>query len=71
MAKEIAVEVPVQQDDTAFPITLQEFCTRISTTDKRVELIGAFYTTKLTAGVTSATQADFSVMLDEFANQPA
>lgn len=65
------IEAPAQPDNSNFPITLQEFCTRISVTDKRVELIGAFYTTKLAAGVTNAVQADFAAMLNEFANQPA
>lgn len=64
-------DAPVQQDDSNFPITLQEFCTRISVNDKRVELIGAFYTTQIAAGVTSATQADFAAKLEDFANQPA
>lgn len=26
----------------SFPVTLDEFCTRLSTTDNRVEMIGAF-----------------------------
>lgn len=63
--------VPEQQASTDFPITLQEFCTRISVNDKRVELIGAFYTTMLAAGNISATQTEFADKLEQFAKQPA
>ena len=63
------IEGPVvEQSD--FPLTLDEFCTQLSTTDKRVESIGAFYATEKAAGRTKDTAPAYSGRFAAFLNQP-
>lgn len=57
--------------DQALPMSLDEFCRRLSVTDKRVELIGAFFATEESAGNVSDTAADFAGRYDQFINKPA
>ncbi len=54
----------------AFPLTLDEFCTRLSQNDKRVELIGGFYADEKSAGHTKDTEANYKKRLNNFANKP-
>lgn len=56
---------------TAFPLTLSEFCVRISSTDKRVELIGAFEHVERIAGRNSDLETNYASRYLAFANQPA
>lgn len=60
----VDVEVP------AVAISLTEFCTRLSETVKRPELIGAFHSVEKAAGRVSAAQAAFRQRFDDFANAP-
>lgn len=55
----------------AFPLTLTEFCTRLSATDRRVELIGGFEHSEKVAGQVSDLEMNFAKRFAEFANQPA
>ena len=58
---------PVQD----FPILLQDFCTGLSMSDRRVELIGGFEHQERTAGRVSDLPAAFAVRFAAFATQPA
>lgn len=55
----------------AFPLTLTEFCTRLSATDRRVELIGGFEHSERVAGRMSDLEVNFAKRFVAFANQPA
>lgn len=75
MAKETATPVDekvaepvVEQSD--FPLTLDEFCSQLSLTDKRVESIGAFHATEKAAGRTKDTAPAYSGRYTAFLNQP-
>lgn len=57
-------------DVTDFPLTLEEFCTRLSATDKRVELIGAFFHDETQAGKVKDTHAAFTSRFTAFATKP-
>ena len=61
---------PAPADD-AFPLTLEEFCTRLSSTDRRVELIGGFEHAESIAGRVKDLEASFAIRFAAFANQPA
>lgn len=54
-----------------FPLSLNEFCQRLSVEDKRVELISAFHHVEELAGRTQDTDGNFRVRFEAFANQPA
>ena len=66
-AKTAAQPQVVAEDD----ITVDEFCTRLSKTDKRVELIGAFHFDEKQAGRIKDADSAFSARFVEFANKPA
>jgi len=52
-------------------ITVEEFCTRLSQTDRRVELIGGFHFDEKQAGRFKDAETAFSARFTEFANKPA
>jgi hypothetical protein len=54
-----------------FDLTLEEFCTRLSRTDKRVELIGGFHHSEKLAGNVKDSEAAFLGRFQKFATQPA
>ena len=54
-----------------FTLTLQEFCMRISITDKRVELIGGFEHSERSAGNANDTETAYRSRFISFANRPA
>lgn len=64
----VSAEAPAAGD---FPLSLAEFCQRLSATDKRVELIGAFHHVEKAAGALQDTSANYSARFEAFANQPA
>lgn len=68
MAKE---EKAAPQEPSEFPLTLDEFCSRLSVSDKRVELIGAFAHTETVAGRLKDTESAYAGRFGEFINQPA
>jgi hypothetical protein len=58
-------------DSIDTPLTITEFCMRLSQTDRRVELIGAFHATETKAGNIKATETEFRARFDDFLTQPA
>ncbi len=54
-----------------FELTLQEFCTRLSVTDKRVELIGGFEHSERTSGRAKDTETAYRARFVAFINRPA
>lgn len=63
------VLIPAQQAE--FPLSLEEFCTRLSLDDKRVELIGAFNHAEKGAGHNKDTESAYKARFSAFINQPA
>lgn len=61
-----AAEAPAAE----LELTLDEYCLRLSKTDKRVELIGAFHFTEKAAGKTKDTESAFAQRLAAFATKP-
>lgn len=59
------------QVEKEMPLELQEFCIRLSTSDKRVEMIGAFFKVEGAAGRVKDVESAFKTRYDEFCNQPA
>lgn len=55
----------------AFPLSLDEFCTRLSGTDRRVEMIGAFAHEERAAGRLKDTEAAYRQRFAAFASRPA
>lgn len=69
MAKNETVAVePAKESE---PLTLNEFCIRLSTKDKRVELIGGFEHTERVAGRLKDTAENYADRYTKFLNQPA
>lgn len=62
--KQTAGDVPVVS------LTLPEFCTRLSATVRRPELIGSFEFTERTAGRSKATMQEFQSRFESFSNKP-
>ena len=58
---------PVQAG--AIPLTLEEFCIRLSAKDKRVELIGAFHFVEKQAGIVKDFEASFQTRFDTFSTK--
>ncbi len=68
-AQEVIQAAPVVQ---AAPVsTLTEFCARLSSTDNRTELIGAFFRMETAAGRVKATDTEFQKNYSDFCNKPA
>ena len=51
-------------------LSLDEFCIRLSKTDKRVELIGGFRYTEIAAGSVKDSESGFKARFDAFAIKP-
>jgi hypothetical protein len=51
--------IKVEANPDSFPLSLDEFCARLSLTDKRVELIGGFHHTERAAGHNKDVEAAF------------
>ena len=71
MSKTEVKAAPAQPDETGYPLTLEEFCTQLSSKDKRVALIGGFHHTETAAGTIKDTVAAFTTRYEAFINQPA
>jgi hypothetical protein len=54
-----------------FPLTLDEVCSRMSLTDRRVELIGAFHADEKANGRTKDTETAYKARFVAFCKQPA
>lgn len=51
-------------------VTLDEFCARLSNSDRRVELIGAFNFTEKLAGRTKDAESNYQTRYGAFINKP-
>lgn len=67
MSKNEAAADPAPQ---AEHVTLEEFCTRLSKSDKRVELISGFHYTETAAGTVKDAESAFKARFDAFATKP-
>ena len=56
---------------TSEPLSLTEFCIRLSVKDKRVELVGGFEHSERVAGRLKDTAENYAARYDKFLNQPA
>lgn len=63
------VEQPLELSEDA--ITVEEFCTRLSQNDRRVELIGAFHFDEKRNGRIKDSESAFAQRFDKFATTPA
>lgn len=70
MAKNETVAVATPEP-VSEPLSLNEFCIRLSTKDKRVELIGGFEHSERVAGRLSDTAENYTARYAQFLNQPA
>ena len=69
VAADIPVAAPVVEQ-TDFPMGLEEFCIRLSQTDKRVELLSAFHYTETLAGNVQDTSKAYTQRYTAFTNRP-
>ncbi len=53
-----------------FPLGLDEFCARLSATDKRIELIAGFHADATRAGTVTDTDNGFRALFAAFAIRP-
>lgn len=51
-------------------LTLDEFCRRLSSHDRRVELISGFHASQVREGVVKSTESVFKKRYDDFGNKP-
>ena len=54
-----------------YEITLDEFCARLSVTDKRVEMIGGFHSDMTRVKKTKGMEADYRAEYQKFITRPA
>jgi hypothetical protein len=66
-----AAPVATEASTESFPLSLDEFCSRLSQTDRRVELIGGFHHSERAAGHSNDTEAAFAARYVAFCNAPA
>lgn len=60
-----------EEDQTLPPeVTLEEFCARRSSTDKRVELIGAFHADEIRQQHFKDAESEYVSRLEAFATKP-
>jgi hypothetical protein len=71
MGKNNPAPAAPEQGEAEIPLTLDEFCIRLSASDARVELIGGFHHTEAVAGRSKDVESAFRARFDEFVNQPA
>lgn len=65
-----AADAAVEAQEPVVEITLTEFCTRLSETVRRPELIGAFEHASKAAGRLKATSEAFQAAFTKFRNKP-
>jgi hypothetical protein len=65
-------DAPIEKEaPTEEALTLDEFCTRLSKTDRRVELIGGFHFDERRAERFKDTESAYRSRFEAFANKPA
>ena len=67
----MAKQTPAADATPAITLTLNEYCIRLSRTDKRVELIAAFESAERRAGKLIDTADGYAGRYTTFINQPA
>lgn len=63
-------DIEVYGRQNAYDLSIDEFCSRLSQKDKRVELIGAFHHVEVAAGRAKGSEADYQARFEQFVNQP-
>jgi hypothetical protein len=77
MAKTVAPATPpstvtvIPAETADFSLTVEEFCTRLSQVDSRVELIGAFCWSERTAARYRDAESNYQFRFEAFANRAA
>jgi hypothetical protein len=71
MTSEPTVPVPQQPAPAEFPITIEEFCIRLSKGAAQPELIGAFHNVEVRAGRLRDKQSAYAARWTAFPTQPA
>lgn len=69
-AQDPAVVAAAAADAASTAVTLDEYCMRLSQTDRRVELIGAFHSLEKRHRHMKDTEAAFSARFTDFVNKP-
>lgn len=54
-----------------FPLSIDEFCTRLRATDKRIEMIGAFALIERSEGRVRDTETNYRSRFEALATRPA
>lgn len=70
-SKDVKTTDAVEVAGDELPLSLQEFCTRLSVKDNRVELISGFEMSERLAGRLKDTDSAYNGRYQEFINQPA
>ena len=63
------VEDKKEAQPSSFPLTLDEFCARLSGTDDRVELIGGFHAAEVRSGNVKDTSENYMDRFNKFLNK--
>lgn len=71
MAKQTVQPAQETPEAEIIPLTLNEYCIRLSATDTRVELIGGFEAAERSAGRMKDTEAAYAARYQDFINKPA
>lgn len=58
-------------EEAEFPLTVTEACARISATDRRVEMLGAFHSSEKAAGRLKDLESAYRSRFAAFCNAPA
>lgn len=72
MAKndQVDTQQPAVVDPTVEQVTLEEFCLRLSNSDRRVELIGAFHFVEKQASRFKDAESNYASRFSAFVNKP-
>jgi hypothetical protein len=63
-------ENPTPKEPATFDLTLDEFCERLSESDRRVELIGAFHFSERQAGRLKDAESAYRARYQAFMKKP-
>lgn len=64
-----AAKTTGKQPDS-FAVTVDEFCSRLSAADGRVEMIGAYHASEKAAGRSKDTESNYRQRFDAFCRRP-
>lgn len=67
----VATAVVADDEKTEFPLSVEEWCTQLSATDRRPELIGAFASVETKAGRGRDLPSAYAKRYDAFTKTPA